>query len=129
MLPTTNDPAERRPTIDVDAVVDPSALDTNTVEEFYPLRPFGTGHDEAIVIMESVEIVDEEWFGDDRHHWKGHLAKRDGVTNIDWNGETRQAMDGVPSSCDVEGTLAIDSYSKTVQINSSAIQTVDGQHH
>jgi len=121
------DPAEFRPTIDVDALIDLSDLDTDTVEELDQLRPFGTGHDEPIVLMENVEVVDEERFGDDNRHWKGYLADCDDVTIVDWNSETNEAIDGVPSMCDVAGTLAIDSYNNTVRVTSEAIQTVDGR--
>lgn len=120
------DPAELRPTVDVDATVESTDINAATVEELDRLGPFGTNHDQPIVLIEDVDIVNWEWFGDDGRHWKGRPAATDDFTIIDWNGDTIETVDDLPNTCDIAGTPSIDDYERTVVVTLEAIRTVDG---
>jgi single-stranded-DNA-specific exonuclease len=120
------DPDAFRPTIDVDVTVEPTALSVTTVEELDRLGPFGSNHDQPLVLIENVDIAHGEWFGDENAHWKGRLAGTEDVTIIDWNGDTIEPDNELPISCDIAGTLSIDDYMDSVAVTLEALRPTDG---
>ncbi|WP_254863074.1 single-stranded-DNA-specific exonuclease RecJ [Halovivax gelatinilyticus] len=126
-LRTRYDPADLRPSIDVDATVEPTTLTPGLVEDFDRFGPYGSGHDEPIVLIENVDIVSAEWFGSDDSHWKGIPGQGAGVTFIDWNGDVVESV-GFPSgACDIAGTLSIDSFDGSVTVSVKAIRSASGE--
>lgn len=116
------DVAELRPTLDFDAIVEPSELDTSTAQELQQLGPFGTDNDEPLVLLEGVDIVEWEWFGDDDSHWKGHPEGTADFSVVDWNADTIDVSADEPPTCDIAGTLSVNNWDGTVTVNLEAVR-------
>jgi single-stranded-DNA-specific exonuclease len=116
------DVAELRPTLDVDVTVDPGDLDRSVVSEIERFGPYGSNHDEPIVLLEAVELADTQWFGADDAHWKGRPADADDIVCIDWNGDEVSALDLDRGPVDVAGTLGIDDYDDWVRVTVEAMR-------
>lgn len=116
------EPGELRPTIDVDATADPSEINESLVRELERFGPFGTNHDQPIILIEGVDVEGWKWFGDDDSHWKGWPAGEPAFTVIDWNGETIEDFDELDGTCDIAGTLSMDDYEDAVAVTLEGIR-------
>jgi single-stranded-DNA-specific exonuclease len=110
-----------RPTLDIDAVLEPNALHVGNVEEIEALAPFGTDHDEPLVLVEGVEFDEFDQFGNGDDHWKGHPVEGE-FEVLDWGGETLPAVEA-GRAYDVAGSLSEDGWSGGV------ILDVEGVSH
>lgn len=104
------DTATFRPTVDVDAVVDPTAITEATVAELDRFGPFGPGHAEPVVRIDDLTVADWTWFGEDERHWKGWPAATDALVVIAWDGAETIPASALPGVMDVVGTLGMDPY-------------------
>ena len=110
-----------RPTLDIDAVLEPSALHGGIVQEIEQLAPFGTDHDEPLVQVDGVAFDSFEQFGDGDEHWKGHPA--DGEFEVlDWGGEVLPTVEA-GMAYDLAGSLSEDDWSGGVVLE------VEGASH
>lgn len=114
------DVEEFRPTLDVDAVVNPSDLHEGIVEELQLLAPFGTDHDEPLVLVEGVAIDRFDQFGDNADHWKAYPDEGD-FELLDWGGDTLPSLESnVPY--DVAVVVSINSWSGRVVLDLKGVR-------
>jgi single-stranded-DNA-specific exonuclease len=97
-----------RPTLDIDATVAPTDLHDGIVDDLEALAPFGTDHDEPLLVVEAVVFEEFEQFGDGDAHWKGH-PETGAFTVLDWGGDTLPDV-LVDGTYDVAGTVSEDDW-------------------
>ena len=89
------------PRIDIDCVLETHEIG-RVLAELEPLRPFGPGYPEPIVLIEAVDAYGIERFGRGDRHIRLR-TDTDAVSFIDWNGHA--LSDDPPTPLDVTGTI------------------------
>lgn len=104
------DQEDLRPSIDIVGRLEPDSLTQSFVNEIERLRPFGNGNPEPVFLMEDIELVSYETFGDDGVHCRLEPAEHDGFGVLYWNGAEEFGKAKPPGIYDVVGNVGYDSY-------------------
>lgn len=103
------DPQDLRPTIEVDARLEPTSLERDLVDAIEELRPFGNGNPEPRFLIEDLEVSQRQWFGRNNEHFK--LRPTVGsFTAVSWQATGRYEEVDAGARLDLVGTLAWDEY-------------------
>lgn len=112
-------PADLRPTIDIDAVLQPDAITSDLVDDIDALRPFGPGNDEPQFLLEGMEIGERETFGQENEHLRLDPACNAEFSLVAWNQADEFDGGQETGTLDIVGTLEWNSYVEQPQITIS----------
>ncbi|MFN8528220.1 MAG: single-stranded-DNA-specific exonuclease RecJ [Anaerolineae bacterium] len=110
---------ELRPTLDIDAELDPAWLSLNVAEELLELEPTGHGNPPPLFMTRGLRVIDVRTVGKDDKHLKLKLA-RPGLPPVDGIGFHMGEWAGkMPNCIDVAYQLEINEWNgnRTVQLN------------
>ena len=107
---------ERRPQLPIDATFEATAINRTLVDHLERLRPFGTGFDTPLFLIEGVEIGESERFGEHDEHVA--LIPHDAVYRcVWWTGSTAWDDLSDSGSYDIVGSLSWDTYRDTISVS------------
>ena len=104
------DPAELRPTVEIDAAVEPAAVDADLVTGLQALYPCGTDNPEPTVLVSGLEVERLERFGSEDEHVRLVPAADDAVGAVHWGGAGAVSALTPPVVLDLVGTLVLDDW-------------------
>lgn len=114
------------PTLEIDAVLEPTEIDNSLPDQLQALAPFGNGNPEPMICVPGVKIIECETFGNNDAHLK--LLPNDGLgfSAISWNGS--DAFEGieVPVSLDIVGTIESDDFAGQPRIVIEDLRRAEG---
>lgn len=104
------DPEALRPTVEIDAVLGPDAVDDHLFDQLQSLAPFGNGNPEPTFLVEAVEIDSCRFFGSDGDHCNLQPAEVDTFTIVSWGGRGTFGDMDTPVTLDLVGKLDYDDF-------------------
>jgi single-stranded-DNA-specific exonuclease len=118
------EPADLRPTVDIDRRLQPTDVDQDLVDAIERLRPFGPGNPEPKFLVEDTVITERRLFGDGDCHVA--LVPDSASFEITcWNGSEDGTSFEVGESYDFVGTLGIDDYTAEPTLTVDDYQPVE----
>lgn len=121
---TLYEPADFRPTLEIDVGLNPDHVDRQLVEALDQLQPFGPANEEPAFLIESIDIARYDRFGDGDRHCKLQPSNTDAFTVIYWDGGNAIAEINHPTTYDIVGTLGIDDYEQLPAVTVSDYRVV-----
>jgi single-stranded-DNA-specific exonuclease len=106
------DPADLRPTLEIDARLALPDIDRTFLDRLEQLQPFGPSHEEPTFLFEGLEVEDYDRFGEDDRHVKLRPADADDVSVIHWDGAAAIAEIDHPATYDIVGTVGYDDFAE-----------------
>lgn len=102
------DPADLRPTVEIEGRLEPDDLDRSLQKAVARLGPFGTDNPDPEFLLEGIEIERCDVFGTEDRHCKLRPAVTDAFTVIAWDGAETFADLDLPGVFDIVGTIGYD---------------------